>query len=169
MRVIERYATAAIADDLKDRGPLSDLHILTAAGMAWVAGTWPSSLYRLKYANDATEYTTCLRGLKRIAANEAKKRGWRLAHPGQLARKALDYWIADICPECTGRGAKTILGTPVLEDEPCSGCAGTGRRKHPFEGTMAECAAVLIWHMDENACRAAGQIMQKLADDMELT
>lgn len=169
MRISERYATATTTDDLADHGPHCDLHMLTVSGMAGVADTWASSLHRLKYANDAAEYLPCLRGLKRIAANEAKQRGWKIAHPGQVAKKALDYWLADICPACTGKGAKTILGTPVLEDEPCAGCAGTGRRKQPFEGAMAECAAILIWHLDENTCRAAGLMMEKLADEMELT
>ena len=168
MRVIERYATAAIADDLKDRGPLCDLHILTAAGMAGVSDSWATSLLRLKNSNDPAEFAPCLSELKNAARRISAKNNWKITpvQIHQLARKTLQFWIADICPTCLGRGAAHIAGTPILEDIPCDQCGGTGRRKLPQSGNMREYAFVLLYMLDEAERMAGGKMMQKIFADI---
>lgn len=170
MKVIERYATAAIADDLKDRGPLSDLHILTAAGLVGVSDTWASSLFRLKYSNDAKEYPSSLEGAESMARTLSFRLKWKTTPDkiARLAKQTLNYWLADLCPTCLGRGALAIPGTPILEDQPCDQCTGTGRRKLPQAGNMLEYAEALLYMLDEAERRAGGKMMAKLADDMNL-
>ena len=168
MRVIERYATAAIADDLKDRGPFCDLHYLTAAGMVGISEYWATSLFRLKYSNDAKEYRICLLGLKDAARKLSGKCGWKItqAQIGTLSRDVIWYWIADTCPSCLGRGAQKISGTPMLEDAPCHPCGGTGRRALPQTGNMAEYAKALLCVLDRAESMAGGKLMHKIFDDI---
>lgn len=170
MRVIERYATAAVADDLKDRGPYCDLHILTAAGMAGVSDTWATSLFRLKYCNDPKEYHTCMRGLKEAAQRISAKGAWKLtqANLGPLSKRTLEYWISDVCPTCLGRGASSIKNTPMLEDVPCDQCGGTGIRKLPQTGNSREYMQALLAVLDSATARAGSMMMAKLADEINL-
>ena len=168
MRTIERYATAAVTGDLKDRGPLSDLHMLTAAGMAGISDSWASSLFRLKYSNDAKEYPASLEGTENVARALSIKLKWKTT-PGKinrLSKQTLNYWLADICPTCIGRGAMAITGTPMLEDQPCDQCAGTGRRKLQQAGNMLEYAIALLYMLDEAERRAGGKMMAKLSDSL---
>lgn len=167
MKIIERYATAAIADDLKDRGPYSDLHILTAAGMAGISDSWETSLFRLKYANDAKEYQSSLDGAEDMARTLSFRNKWQTT-PGKtahIARQTLNYWLADLCPTCLGRGALAIPGTPILEDQPCDQCDGSGRRAMQIAEHMRDYAEALLCVLDEAERRAGGRMMAKLADD----
>lgn len=170
MRVIERYATAALSEDLKDRGQFSDINILIAAGLSGISNSWASSLLRLKNSNDSAEYIACLVGAKNAARKLSGPLKWKIsdAQIGRLAKKTLEYWIADICPTCLGRGAANISGTPMLEDLPCDQCAGTGRRKLPQTGNMAEYATSLLAVLDEAERIAGGMMMKRLADEMSL-
>ena len=59
-----------------------------------------------------------------------------------------------------------ITGTPMLEDQPCDQCAGTGRRKLQQAGNMLEYAIALLYVLDEAERRAGGKMMAKLADSL---
>lgn len=85
-------------------------------------------LVRLKYANEADEYQWCLNRLKDEAVGR-NLRKWNadMAGARRLAKQVLDYWIADTCPACIGRGATQIPETPHLRAI-CPDCDNGVRR-----------------------------------------
>lgn len=110
----ERYACAAANGEVNDA--------LLAGSLVQGYGT---RFFRLKYANDASQYVECLQWLKERALKLGKRNGW--GDPSKVcstAKRVLDYWLADNCPSCFGRGYRVLPGTPMLSDEVCPICQG---------------------------------------------
>lgn len=129
----ERLATAMVSDDL-GLSPLAvkDADYLIAMGWIGINRRLATGLYRLMYSLDAARYGEVLASV-RLRVKELDRRHRWLLKPGEhnrLAKAALDFMICPVCPSCLGRGRHLVSETaPVLEDEHCQHCNGTGRRQ----------------------------------------
>lgn len=166
MTARERIATAQISDNLGEvlQG-IGDIDIIRACGL--VAANHPigMSLWRLKYACAEREAAVAASSLVQLVLHR-----WPLLEGGAdaartLVESVLAYWMFDSCPACEGRGYLTVPGTPMLSDEQCGACHGQGRLP------MAETSEPATWLLDQIARlerAAAGEIMRRLRQDMEL-
>jgi hypothetical protein len=69
---------------------------------------------------------------------------------------------SDVCPACFGRGYKVVPGTPMLSDEGCVECKGSGRRE--IQGEAEQALVDLIKRLEREIGAA---LMQKLSSRME--
>lgn len=123
----ERIARAQISGNLADNDMrLSDVDFVRASGMAAQTNPEGLMLYRLKYANDHTEYKATLRRVYALAVGKAFRMRKTIRHEElmELAESTLRHWIAPVCPVCLGRGYAVIPGTPTLSESACKHCYG---------------------------------------------
>jgi len=130
MGALERLAEAQISSNLADDYmKLSDVDYLRASG--WAAQINPDGLmlYRLKYANDHTEYAQTLQRMYALAVGKAFKMRLTISSQeiNELAENTLRHWIVPVCPACLGRGYEKFPNSPTLSDRECKHCEGTGR------------------------------------------
>jgi DnaJ-class molecular chaperone len=91
------------------------------------AGYSRSMLFRVKFANDATNY------MKLAQTREWKvKKGAALAHwpieinDAMVAKASLKPRLNDLCPACVGKGVQKKPFEETLSEDPCEVCEGTG-------------------------------------------
>jgi len=130
MGALERLAEAQISSNLGDDYlRLADVDYIRASG--WAAQSNPEGLmlYRLKYANDHTEYKPALQRMYALAVGKAFRMRLIISHQEltDLAENTLRHWVAPVCPACLGRGYEVIPGTPTLSETECKHCHGQGR------------------------------------------
>lgn len=154
MFAIERYADAAASG--------TDYDVISAAGMVGCSEAWAMSLFRLKYSNDATEYSAALSGLKEATDRIYKRHNVARDLAMTTAKKVLDHWLFDTCPHCLGRGAKAVENTPLLADEPCQHCQGG---TIPWSGL--DLGHFLMEVVREAERRAGGKLMRKIKLDID--
>lgn len=108
---------------------------VTALGIVAITEPFADAVFRLKYGLDAKSYKEVLPEMRKLAIRLNMQRGWFL-HRKQLvpmAKEVLDYWLADTCPGCQGRGWEQPDGAPYLSDNPCMVCIGRpGKRPFPW-------------------------------------
>lgn len=85
-------------------------------------------LMRLWLLNDASSYGRAIAVIQPMVRRVMRARwpgvsGTRCRH---VAAKSLRGWLFSRCASCSGRGHLKISGAPVLEDNPCPVCHGTG-------------------------------------------
>lgn len=149
----ERIGTAQHSDDLSEAktGDLGDVDIIRACGMAGAHSPLSLSIWRWRVGGDRREIFAVARGLIEMGQDP------------QLVHRVLAHLADDLCRPCKGRGYDTVPGTPMLSDEICGHCHGTGRVpvKHDQERELVEVIAKL-----EREFAAA--VMRKLARQIEL-
>lgn len=132
----ERLACASISDDLELRESYCDLDKVAAAGLVGMSESLAIDLIRLKYANGVNTYQGVLEQLTTIVRQEARRAKWKSGVNSAtddeicgLAECVLNVWLIDCCIDCAGRGHSVMAGAPILSDDICERCGGTGRRK----------------------------------------
>ncbi len=78
--------------------------------------------------------------------------------------EVMAWRLYGVCQPCSGRGYQLILGTPMLSNDLCKHCLGTGKVPLP----RGEGHTWLVGEIDQLIARAAGVMMKKLAAEMDL-
>lgn len=151
----ERIAEAQVSCNLGDDSMrLTDVDYIRACG--WAAQTNPEGLmlYRLKYANDHTEYKPTLQRVYSLAVGKAFRMRLTITneHLRELAENTLHHWIAPICPSCLGRGHEKQPDAPLLSDRECDYCKGTGHV--PLEKAVKSHLELAAWLSNEMNAKA---------------
>ena len=170
MGALERLAEAQISSNLGDDYlRLADVDYIRASG--WAAQSNPDGLmlYRLKYANDHSEYKLTLQRAYAMLVERCFKKRMRIKHETMMniAEKTLRHFVAPICPACLGRGYKVIPGTPTLSDVECPHCSGSGHLSlHKAIGDeYQELAAWLNSRMDARLLDFVDSVTRRAAKD----
>ncbi len=166
MQVIQKYSHAIGSSNLRDDAHHHATEVLHAA--AW-SGELGSKLFRVKYANDVTTYPALLEAWRDIVKSKAVLRHWPAdISPSKIARLSLNHWLNDVCPSCTGRGYQPVAGVPsVMSDIACKQCAGTAKRSIEAKHSLMDYVTAMAEVLDEMSARAAGEMMRKLANEMD--
>lgn len=133
-RVEERVGRALSRGNLRQREGACDLDKVAALGAVGISEPLADAVFRLKYANDPKSYDDALGGMLGLAHSLDNRHGWRLKRQRTqwMARRVLDYWLADVCLLCTGVGYEVIQGSPHLSDRACPACHGERKRPMPW-------------------------------------
>lgn len=161
MTMKERIGTAQYSRDLSDHpdGELGDVDIIRACGMVGVSMPLGVSLWRLKVSGDRQEYPRVVEGLIELV----HKRGFT-GDALVLVHRVLRHHLDDVCRTCHGRGYELVEGTPMLSDELCLACGGTGRRRLEDADEMATWVQEQIARLEREVATA---IMKKLAREID--
>jgi hypothetical protein len=106
-----------------------------ALGIVGITDPFADAIFRLKYGLDAKSYAETLSSTRKLSYALNFQRNWRLhtRKLSEMAKEALDYWLADTCPACQGRGWEVPEGAPYLSDNPCLHCLDRpGKRPFPW-------------------------------------
>ena len=129
---------------------------------------WATKLFRLKYANDASEYPEVLAYFKEIATQHSRRMKWGDdAKARSCAKKVLDYWLADNCPACFGRGYEVMPGSPMLSDTPCPVCQGQKTRNLEGNGEWLARSYILFGYIKDQEREKGIELMKRLRADMD--
>ena len=118
------------------------------------------SLWRLKYAADSGEFRSVLDGLVQMF----EKRWGDNADASNAVVAVVRHWLDDVCHSCNGLGYKPVIGAPMLSDEMCEVCGGSGRSKLPRTDEPALWLQDTIARMEREVAAA---IMKKISADLE--
>jgi hypothetical protein len=149
----EKITSAQTSANLGEKpvGELGDVDIIRAAGMAAQGNPLGLSVWRWRYCGDRRSMYTVAEGLV--------SQGYGVA----LVHRVLMHLDRDVCPACFGRGFKTMVQAPVLSDDVCGECRGTGRRE--LLGKEEQALADTIKVLEQEIATA---IMRKLSVQMDL-
>ena len=81
-----------------------------------------------------------------------------------IAKEVMAWRLYGVCQPCSGLGYQLILGTPVLSNDLCRHCHGTGKIPLP----RGQGHTWLVGEIDRLIATAAGVMMKKLATEMDL-
>lgn len=129
MSLNEKISTAQLSSNLQEKPShqIGDVDIVRACGMAGVHHSLGLALWRFKYCDDTRELSSLLEGaLELLEKKEFDGGNVRRTH------RVIAHWMDDRCRPCGGRGYSVVTGTPMLSDNACTHCGGSGRVK--FEG-----------------------------------
>lgn len=148
----KRIGTAQGSDDLSEAGPegVADIDLIRACGAVNRHHALGLALWRWRYGGDERELPYIARGLL--------AQGYRL----ELIARVLAHLDSEACQSCEGRGYDAMPGTPLLSDEECGECKGTG--KVPLEGDAERGLLNRIAQLEQ---ATADAVMQKLGRDWE--
>ena len=135
---------------------------ILAIGLVSVSERSADDLFRLRYALDAKSYKSALKAVSDLAKHLDARNGWCIQGHGKLAESVLNYWLCDVCPSCTGKGAQAILGTPMLDDA-CPDCHGTGKRPFPWSGRFGRYHTETLWALQVKERMIVSKMLDKLA------
>jgi hypothetical protein len=165
MGIAESYSKATQSSNLKDDDHHHATEKLAAVALSSELG---AKLFRVKYANDATSYNALRGAWLLIVEKKASLRQWpeNVSIPF-VTDTSLGYWLNDICRICEGKGALVIPGTPMLSDDPCPSCGGSGRKPLSCEDRTKRYVLDMIDILDKMTSISAGAAMRKLRHDMD--
>ena len=170
MRIIDRYATAIHASNLRpdDASTAADLDILGAAGLAAKYEPLGMALARMLSGGGRGQVLD-------VMADEAFSKSFslrvRVSRPqaADIAKAVLAWFMHGVCLPCGGTGFARIKDTPSLGDE-CPHCKGTG--KLPFDKQFRQDWRPLAqWLKDEierSQANAGVIAMKKLAPKLDM-
>ena len=162
MKLAERIAQSQVTDDLgesKNLEDLADVDIIRACGV--VASKYPIgvSVWRIKYSKDTKEIKTVVNYLVDFCMNE--KLVTDKTEAQEIVKTTLKYWFDPICDNCSGLGYLKVTGAPMLSDEACVFCKGSGQTKLSLDGKAAD---EVLQHLNKLERVTASQIFTKLRD-----
>jgi hypothetical protein len=162
MTVKERISSAQSSKDLGEVSveDVGDIDVVRACGMVGAKFPLGVALWRLKYAADTREFRTVLDGLVQMMEKRWPDEGAMVSTVATVVR----HWLDDVCHACNGLGFKTLPGVPVLSDEACEVCEGSGRLKLQRADEPALWLQETIARMEREVAAA---IMKKLNSDLE--
>lgn len=159
----ERISSAQGSKDLGEVGleDIGDIDIIRACGMVGAKFPLGVSLWRLKYAADSREFKPVVEGLTAMLEKRwPDEEGMSVSTVAVVVR----HWMDDVCHSCNGLGYKTLPGVPVLGDEACEVCEGTGRLKLQRADEPALWLQETIARMEREVAAA---IMKKVSANLE--
>lgn len=168
MGIVEKYSRGINSSNLRSDEHHFDIDSLTAVSWATREKNCElgSLLFRVKYGNDATTFQALLDAWSIAVAD---KRQWPKHLPAKkVAEKSLDYWLNDVCPACTGKGVQKLPNVPVMGDEACQICDGTGKKPLMCEANWRDPILDMVYLLDRMAFDAAGRAMKLISNEMDL-
>ena len=165
MKIQERYSVARHTSNLKveTSTTFAPADVLAAAGMAGQASPEALMLWEVTFKGKTSSKLA-------LVAILEKKLAWTMLHnrwkgdPRRIAQEVVAWSLHGSCQPCGGRGFELVMGTPSLSDRLCKHCNGTKKvalpRTDPHDW--------LHDYMDRLISQAAGQVMRRLATDMDL-
>ena len=162
MNMKTRFVQSQTSSDLAERPDkgISDVDIVRATGAVAQKNPTGVALWRLKYSNDKGAFPKVVEELTDMMV----KRGSVRVTARALVEQTLMHWLNDICQSCHGRGFEVYMGTPVLSENPCQACDGSG--KAPFF-KAGEGSVFLEETISRLEREVGGAIMRKLSDEMD--
>ena len=162
MAVKERISSAQSSKNLGEVAleEVGDIDIVRACGMVGAKFPLGVSLWRLKYAADSREFRGVLDGLVQMF----EKRWGDNADASNAVVAVVRHWLDDVCHSCNGLAYKPVIGAPMLSDEMCEVCGGSGRSKLPRTDEPALWLQDTIARMEREVAAA---IMKKISADLE--
>lgn len=164
-KLAQRYSRATQSSNLKDDSHHYQTEVLAAVALSSAFG---SLLFRVKYANDATSHNALLEKWTVLVEQKSVFRGWP-SHivPATVAATSLEYWLCDICEHCEGKGYHALAGAPVLSDDPCKVCKGSGKKPLTCEKRIRDYVEDMVQTLERMTLHAGSEAMRKLAKQME--
>lgn len=163
--ISERYSTARNTSNLKSepRTSMAAADVLAAAGMAAQTHETALMLWEVAFRGKTSAKLKLVEMLERRLASfmfKAQIDG----NPRRIATEVLAWHLHGICQPCGGRGYSVIKDTPILSDDLCRHCNGTGKIALP----MGDAYSWLAAEISRLEALAGGHVMEKLATDMDL-
>ena len=148
----EKITSAQTSKNLQETqvDEMGDIDIIRACGMAGQSNPLGLSIWRWRYAGDHSESYKI--------AMELVERGFEVT----TVHNVMVHLAKDVCPFCFGRGFDTMRNAPILSDNMCVECQGTGRK--PLRGDKEKALADLMMNLERDV---AHRIMQKLARQID--
>lgn len=153
MSALDLLSRAEVSSDLRHHEHDCDVDVLGAAGLAAINHPAHTSLFRVKYMNDAEEIATAkslfIRWARNAMAN--RMRAGSTMNPEKASRvgvQALTAWVNDVCDRCHGVRYVIAEGAPVLTDKQCPCCSGTGKAPIRQNGEMLDVFKELMERAD---------------------
>ena len=175
----EMVGLALARGDLTPRETNCGLDKVMALGMVGMEERITDAIFRLKYANDHKAYADANKAVtdlaRRLNTTENWNQGSRLA---TIATAALNYWLADMCPACTGKRddpdkmgptSMPMTGTPYLDGVTCDACGGSGKRPYPWlreKGRIGHYHTVLLVAIECAERRIRDKLITKLSNQI---
>lgn len=166
MKIAERYAVARNTSNLKVSASttLAAADVLIAAG--WVAQRDPEAMLLWDAAfRGKTHCKLALCDLLEHKLTAHMLRHSQRGNPRRITRETVAWWMDNACQTCGGEGHEVVPDTSVRYDHLCSHCDGSGKQI-PLPDTLAH--QWLADKLNMLAHHAAGRVMDRLRDDMEL-
>ena len=162
MKLAERIAQSQISDDLgeaRNIEDISDVDVIRACGV--VANKHPIglSVWRLKYSKDIKEIKKVINYLTEWCMKE--KLTETKARAKEIVKTTIKHWFDPICDNCNGLGYLKVTGAPMLSDQACMVCKGSGQIKLPLDD---KAASEVLHHLNKLERVTASQIFTKLRD-----
>ena len=167
MLIQERYISARDTSSLKvvasTRYAPSD--ILIAAGLTAIECQVALLVWDVEARGKTSSKLTLINELAKMLSGYKTRA--RIKFKGDchnIAKEVMAWRLHGVCQPCSGRGYQLILGTPMLSDDLCKHCLGTGKVPLPRD----EGHSWLVGEIDRLVATAAGVMMKKLAAEMDL-
>lgn len=163
--IAQKYSRATQTSDLKDDAHHHQTEVLAAVALSSELG---SLLFRVKFGNDATSHKALLEKWLVIVGKKSVFRSWP-SHVAQdkVAQASLEYWLCDLCGHCEGKGYHVLAGAPVLSDDPCKVCKGTGKKPLACEKRIRDYVEDMVQTLEVMTIHASGEAMRKLSQQMD--
>ena len=129
---------------------IGDVDLVRAMGMAGIGNPLGTSVWRWLYNKDRQSMLKVAEALV------------EMGHSVVIVHRAMVHMDRDVCPACFGRGYAVVPNTPMLSDDLCAECRGTGRRE--IQGEAEQALVDLIKRMEREI---GAVLMQKLSSRME--
>lgn len=161
----ERYAVSRNTSNLKSvfATTMSPSDVIAAAGMAAQENEIAMLLWGVTFQGRASQKWMLVEALERMLAGKMIKERWK-GSPKHIAQEVVAWHLHGTCQPCGGRGYRVIKDTPMLSDDICTHCGGTGKVPLPSSDIHRWLADLLA----KLTAVAGGEVMKKLNIRMEL-
>lgn len=161
----ELYSVSRNTSNLKSapRTTRSPADVIAAAGMAAQDNEIAMLLWGVTFQGKATQKWMLVDALENKLAGKMFKERWK-GSTRHIVQEVLAWHLHGVCQPCGGRGYSAIKDTPMLSDDLCNHCGGTGKVPIPLDEAYG-------WLSDQLArltAIAGGEVMKKLSVDMDL-
>lgn len=165
MKIQERYSVARNTSNMKssERTTFSASDVIAAAGMTGQQHETAMLLWEVTFRGKTSAKLALIDMLAGQLTPYMLKSHLK-GDPKGIARETLSWWLHGTCQPCGGRGHQSIIGTPVLSEKLCRHCNGSGKVPLP----RGEAYTWLFDRLSKLTAVAGGEVMKKLAHDMEL-
>ena len=161
----ELYTVSRNTSNLKSnpRTVRSPADVIAAAGMAAQDNEIAMLLWGVTFQGKSSQKWLLVAELENKLAGKMFKERWK-GNPRLIAQEVIAWHLHGTCQPCGGRGYRVIKDTPMLSDDLCTHCGGTGKVPLP----ASEPYGFLSDYIGRLTAIAGGEVMKKLNVSMEI-
>ena len=161
----ELYSVSRNTSNLQStpRTNRSPSDVLAAAGMASQDNEIAMLLWGVTFQGKSSKKWMLVDALESKLAGKMFKERWK-GNTRHIVQEVLAHHLHGTCQPCGGRGYRVINDTPMLSDDICTHCGGTG--KIPLKAK--EPHGWLSDYLGRLTAIAGGELMKKLNVSMDL-